>query len=190
MKTDPPPDRRKFAGDRDEIEYFYHKLLYWLYEREDRARARAFAERLARLLSKASPGHDAIFPEECWSLICETKEDLPGAIAHRENEVRLIRRLHEISRNTPHENLVLRQYGYDDLSDRLDLLATLYHDSGHLDKAIRTLHESQQLCEKHGVKFDGEDILQEYVAEKAKAQEDSDGKIGVRSVSAQARKLI
>jgi hypothetical protein len=150
MKTNPPPDRRKFADARDQIDYLYHKLLYWLFEREDRVRARAFAKRLGQLLSTSSPGHDAIFPEECWSLVFEAKEDLAGAIKHRENEVRLMKRLHEL-------------YGYDDLSDRLDLLAVLYHDSGHLDKAISTLHESRQLCEKHGIKFDGEVIIQEYL---------------------------
>ena len=39
MNTKPPPDRRKFADERDHIDYLYHKLLYWLYEREDRFRS-------------------------------------------------------------------------------------------------------------------------------------------------------
>jgi hypothetical protein len=166
MKTKPPPDRCKFADERDQIDYLYHKLLYWLYEREDKVHARAFAENLGQLLSNSSPGHDAILPEECWSLICEAKDDLAGAIDHRENEVRLIRRLHEVSRGTRQQDTVFRLYGYDDLSDRLDLLAELYHDNGDLDKAISTLRESKHLCENHGVAFDGEDLLQEYVKEK------------------------
>jgi hypothetical protein len=170
MKTEPPPDRRKFADARDQMEYLYHKLLYWLYEREDRARARAFAQRLAQILSKASPGHEAIFPEECWSLICEAREDLPGAIKHREHEIRLIKRLHAVSQTAPQQQDILRLYGHHDLSDRLDLLAVLCHDSGNLDKAISALHESRQLCAKHGVMFDGEDILQEYIEEKKNAQ--------------------
>ncbi len=173
MKTKPPPVRRKFASQRDEMEYLYHKLLYWLYERNDSARARAFGRRLARLLSKASPGHDAIFPEECRSLICEAKEDLPRAIEHRENEVRLIKRLHEISRNSCQKQDVFRLYGFDDLSDRLDLLAILYHDNGNLDKAIAVLHESKRLCETQGIKFDGDDILQEYLDDKRRSQENS-----------------
>jgi hypothetical protein len=166
MKTEHPPQRRKFSNGREEIDYLYHKLLYWLYEREDQARARYFADRLARLLPKVAPGHDAILPEECWSLICEAREDLSGAIQHRENEVHLIKRLHEISRNTPHEEDVLRLYGHDDLSDRLDLLATLYHDGGDLDKALNTLRESKELCKKHGIQFDGQDIQEEYLKEK------------------------
>jgi hypothetical protein len=160
------PGRRKFADARDQIDYLYHKLLYWLYERKESIRACAFAKRLGQVLSTSSPGHDAIFPEECWSLICEATEDLPGAIKHRENEVRLIKRLHALSRRTPHQDDALQLYGYDDLSDRLDLLAVLYRDSGDLDKAIRLLHESKQLCEKHGVKFDGDDIMHEYLEEK------------------------
>jgi hypothetical protein len=167
MKTEPPPDRRKFADARDEAEYLYHKLLYWLYEREDPARARAFAERLARLLSRVSPDHGAIFPEECWSLICEARGDLPGAIKHRENEIQLMKRLHKISRDSPQREEILRLHGYDDLSDRLDLLAVLYHDSGQLVRAIDTLQESKRLCALHGIAFDSEDLLQEYLEEKA-----------------------
>jgi hypothetical protein len=170
MKTKPPPDRRKFANAWDEVEYLYHKLLYWLYERAESARARAFAQRLGRLLSRVSPGHEAIFPEECRSLICEARGDLPGAIEHRENEIRLMKRLHEISRDTPQREEILRLHGYEDLSDRLDLLAVLYHESGQLDRAVETLRKSKRLSEQHGIAFDGADLLQEYLEEKSNAK--------------------
>jgi len=49
-------------------------------------------------------------------------------------------------------------------------VAVLYRDSGNLDNAIRALHESKQLCEKHGLKFDGEDILQECLEENKDSQ--------------------
>jgi tetratricopeptide (TPR) repeat protein len=173
MKAKPPPRRRKFANDWDEIGYLYDKVLYWLYEREDVGKARHYAERLERLLSKTDPAHEAIFGQECWSLVYESRGDFPKAIEHRENEIRLIRRLHEISHNTPPQDLVLKDYGYDDLSDRLDLLATLLHDSGCLNKAITILKESKQLCDAHGIKFDGEDILQEYLEEKRNSEEDA-----------------
>jgi hypothetical protein len=150
MKTKPPCDRRRFADARDEMEYLYHKLLYWLYERQDRARARTFADRLARLMASASLGHHAIFPEECWSLICETRSDLRGAIQHRANEIRLIKRLHESSGNTSQEEDVFRLYGYDDLSDRLDLRASLYHDSGDIDRAIVRGRTTQMAHRAHG----------------------------------------
>lgn len=171
MKTKPPPSRRKFAGYWDEIGHLYDKLLYWLYQRENARRALPFAERLARLLSKADPQHEAVFGEECRSLLYEAKGNLSKAIEYRENEIRLIRRLHHIARNTPSEP-GLDGYGYDDLSDRLDLLAVLYHNRGDLDKAIRTLQESKQLCEKHRVKFDAEDLLRDYLQEKYERDSD------------------
>ena len=171
MKDKPPPNRRKFAGEGDEINYLYDKLLYWLYRRADRRKARPYARRLERLLPRAFPGHDAIFGEECWSLVHETKGDLRRAIEHRENELRLIGRLYEISLDKPYEEAALKEYGYDDWSDRLDLLAVLYHDRGNLGKAITTLKKSKKLCEAHGTAFDGEDLLQEYVTEKRKSQQ-------------------
>ncbi len=178
MTVKPPPARRKFADARDEAEYLYHKLLYWLYEREDPARARAFAERLALLLTKACASAGAISPEECWSVICEARGDLPGAIGHRENEVQLMKRLHEISRNSPQREEILRLHGYDDLSDRLDLLAVLYHDNGQLDRAIETLQESKRLCAQHGMAFDSEDLLREYLEEKSSSDEGLTAKKG------------
>jgi hypothetical protein len=166
MKPDPPPNKRKFPAEWDEIGYLYDKLLYWLYQRADVGKARPFAERLERLLSRVASNHEAIFGEECWSLVYEAKRDYPKAIEHRENEIRLIRRLHNIAADAPHKELVLRDYGYGDLSDRLDLLATLYHDSGDSGKALTILHESRQVCENSGIKFDGEELLQEYLEEK------------------------
>jgi hypothetical protein len=194
MKTKPPPDRRKFAGLRDELDYLYNKLLYWLYEREDRQRARAFADRLAKLLTKKSPGHDAIFPEECWSLICEARQDLSGAVRHRENEIQLIKRLHEICRNDFQQDLIFRIYNYDALSDRLDLLAVLYHESGRLDQAINTLIESKQLCQEHGIRFDGADILKQIQHEslqaKLNSQWNSQREMARRSASSKFRQVI
>jgi hypothetical protein len=166
MKSKPPPVRRKFATEWEEIGYLYDKLLYWLYRRADEGRARPYADRLERILRKVDPGQEAIFGEECRSLAREAKKDFPGAIEHRENEIRLIQRLHKASRGMPYEKAMLDDYGHDDLSDRLDLLATLYHATGDLAKAIKLLKESKKLCARHGVPFDGEDLLQEYLEER------------------------
>lgn len=171
MKAKPPLKRRKFANDWDEIDYLYQKLLYWLYEREEIGKAAPYAERLARLLPAVDPVHETIFGEECWSLIYETRKDFLKAIEHRENEIRLMRRLHELSPRSANESLALEGRGHDDLSDRLDLLATLYHDSGNIDQAIFLLRESKHLCDVHGINFDGKDILDEYLAEKRASQE-------------------
>jgi hypothetical protein len=147
------------------MEYLYHKLLYWLYERADTTRARAFAERLARLLSNQHSDGEAIFPEECWSLICEARGDLAGAIRHRRKEIQLIKRLQEISQTGPQREAIFRLYGYGDLSERLDLLAVLYHESGQCDRAIEVLQESKRLSEEHGIAFESEDLLLEYLQE-------------------------
>jgi tetratricopeptide (TPR) repeat protein len=166
MKAKKPKARRKFAGPWDEIDFLYRKLLYWLYERESPGRARRYIGRLERLLSEADPNREAIIGEECRSLIHEAKGDLKKAIEYRENEIRSIRRLRKISRGKPHAETVLAGYGWGDLSDRLDLLATLYRASGDLDKALAVLEESEKLCSSHGIPFDGEDLLREYRKEK------------------------
>jgi hypothetical protein len=170
MKVKAPPDRRKFATTWDEIGYLYDKLLYWLYQRQKVERARPYAARLERLLPTADPHHEAIRGEECWSLVYETNGDRQKAIKHRQNEIRLIRRLHECARAAHNERVIRKAYGYDDLSDRLDLLAVLFHDSGDLERALRTLYESRQLCKQHGINFDGDDILKEYLAEQPQDQ--------------------
>jgi tetratricopeptide (TPR) repeat protein len=169
MASKPVPTRRKFGGEWDEILYLYDKLLFWLYDRQDHPRALRFCGRLARLLRKASPDHQAIRGEECWSLIWEARNDLGRAIEHRENEVRLVRKWLRLAADSPDRESLLQLCGPEDLSDRLDLLAILYHDFGNLDRAIHTLRQSEQLCTAHGIPFDGRDILQEYLAERKRA---------------------
>ena len=166
MKAKPPLKRRKFASGWDEIQYLYQKLLYWLYGREDAVKAAPYAERLARLLPVVDAAHDAIFGEECWSLIYETRSDISKAIEYRESEIRLMRRLHDLCRDSANDSLALQDRGFCDLSDRLDLLAVLYHASGNRDRAIALLRESKRLCEEHGIEFDGDDLLDEYSTEK------------------------
>ncbi len=98
-------------------------------------------------------------------MVHEGKGDLANAIKHRENEVRLIRRLHKLTRSTPSADYIFGQYSLSDLRDRLNLLAMLYHDQGHLDRALEALQESKKFCIQHGIPFDGEDLLQEYLQE-------------------------
>lgn len=166
MKTKTPPLRRRFAGAWDEIEYLYDKLLFWFHQRENPGKAVRYGERLSRLLSKADPKHEAILGEECWSLIHEARGDLTKAIEFRENEIRLMRRLHELVRDTPGEATAMEGRGHEDLSDRLDLLAALYHANGELDRAIGVLKESRAICARHGIRFDGGDLLADYLREK------------------------
>lgn len=163
MTPKAPPTRRKFTDAWDEIDYLYAKLLYWFYEREDRHEALRFGRRLEKLL-KTAP--ETIRAEECRSLLAELKGNLPAAIRHRDNEIRLIKRLLEASR--AHGGLeYVKRHGYDygDLSDRLDLAAMLYHEAGDVEQAIRLLEESRDLCREHGLTFDGNGLLREYCKE-------------------------
>ncbi|HTU88965.1 MAG TPA: hypothetical protein VMF69_02610 [Gemmataceae bacterium] len=167
MKTDIIRTQRKFHGAWDEIGYLRIKILDWFYGRGNRRRALPFCARMEALLEKTPDAHEAIFGEECWSLIREVQGDLAGAIAYREREIELIRRLHRITVNTPGRDFALQGYDYSDWSDRLDLLAILYHDAGNLLKAIQILKESRRLCQRRGIPFDGADVLREYLAEAA-----------------------
>jgi len=100
--------------------------------------------------------------------VSETKGDLKNAIRHRENEIRLIRRLHQLSQGTESEAYAFSQYDYEDLADRLYLLATLYHDSGDLDKAIATLEETKRLSEAQGLEFEWRDDVREWLKERGR----------------------
>lgn len=161
MKTKSPADRRKFAGPWDEINYLRDKLLYWLYNRQDHGRSRPFAVRLQKLLQSVDGDHESILGEECWSLVFESLRDAKKAIQYRENEIRLIRRLHEVTSGLESKRIALKEYGTGDLCDRLELLASLYAESNNVDKAVAALQESQRLCHEHRLKFDGQQLLRD-----------------------------
>jgi len=166
MATESIRTRRKFAGEWDEIKYLYDKLLFWLYERDDRRKSRPICDRLEPLLKKVAAKGEAILGEECWSLVYEVRREFGKAIQHRRREIELITRLLRGAERAPNRESIFRLCDYSDLSDRYDLLAILYHDAGDLDRAIETLRESKRLCKKHRIEFDAQDILDDYLAEK------------------------
>lgn len=165
MISQAPPTRRRFQSIWEEVRYLCNKAEYWLHIHRSPAKARPYARRLKRLLKRADPHGESILGQECRCLICEVEGDSAGAIRHREDEIRKIRRLHVV---TPKEqwDYACSGYDYDDLSDRLDLLALLYDGIGQTGRAIRILRESKALCAKHGIPFDGEDILQELLSDR------------------------
>jgi tetratricopeptide (TPR) repeat protein len=164
MRLKPPPTERKFAHPWKEIDYLYHKALYWWFEREDRRRAFLYAERLRPLLEREDARSEAILGAASRALIAELDGNLNDAIRHRIHEIELIRRLNEIG--GPPSIL----FGPDDIADRLDLLAILYWHSGELEKAEQTLEESRRLCEQHKIPFDGTDLLKDVRRDKALSQ--------------------
>jgi tetratricopeptide (TPR) repeat protein len=159
--------RRRYAHAWHEIEDLYHKILDAYYEHEDRSRALRYVPRLEELLRREAADHGAILGEECWALVSELRGDLRAAITFRRNAIRLIRKLWKTLPGSPEivRAALLDQYGPSDLADRYELLAILYHDAGQLKKAIQTLWQSRELCELHGIKFDGKDLLRDYLAE-------------------------
>ena len=167
-----PRNRPVAAGTADEIEILYVDLLRSFYEEEDRERAKAVARRLEAALADHPEYAVSIRAEEIRSLLAELRGDLVEAIRNRESEIRKILELHSLSRDKPSWEFVLRQYDYSDISDRLDLLATLYADQGDLDRAIATLYESKQFCESHRVLFDGQELLDEFEQKRRAAGED------------------
>lgn len=149
------------------ISRLYHQLSRSIDAHPSSARTTALANQLEAVLSELKEGTiGSIFAAECRSLVSEAKGDMQNAIRHREEEIRLIRRLHSISQGTPGEEIAFSQYGFDDLRDRLELLAVLYHDSGQLNKALVVLEEAKRLCLEHEFPFEAEDILKEYLEER------------------------
>ena len=99
--------------------------------------------------------------EEIRSLIAELREDFAEAARSREAKIRKILELHALTVNTPSWDYISKRYDYSDVSDRLDILATLYNKQGQIDPAISTLLESRAYFLSHQIPFDGEDILNE-----------------------------
>jgi hypothetical protein len=160
-------NHRRPKGGWPAIKWLYYEIVDAHYGQGDRRRAARLCDQLEPLLGQEDPAQEAILGQECRALIHEVRGDLAAAITHRENEIRLRKRLLQTIHDPPTEaeRVILKDYGPDDLSDRMDLLAMLYHDAGRLKKAIKTLWQSRELCELHGVRFDGKDLLRDYLAE-------------------------
>jgi hypothetical protein len=65
------------------------------------------------------------------------------------------------------DQYVSRKYDFDDVSDRLNLLAILYDEQGELERAIAVLMESKQYCASHNIPFDALDLLEELELDRA-----------------------
>jgi hypothetical protein len=157
----PPRNNRESACDGNGIESLYLQFLKQFYEKGDRRKTQDLAARVENALAASPDYAGSIREEEIRSLIAESRGDFAQAARSREAEIRKILQLHTLSVNTPGWEYVARQYGFSDVSDRLDLLAILYDELGDLDRAIATLHESKRYCESHGIPFDGRDLLDE-----------------------------
>jgi hypothetical protein len=152
----------KTAVFADDLEKLYVDLLHWFYQKGDRERAGKIATRLQAILADRPDVANSIRGEEIRAILAELRGDLIEASRSRESEIRKILELHSVANGKPGWEFVLRQYDYSDVSDRLDLLAILYAEQDDLERAVATLQESKQFCDSHQVKFDGQDLLDEY----------------------------
>ena len=148
----------RLAPERGQLELLYVKLVRAFYEENDRPRAEKVARRLEEVLAASPEDSRSIRGEEIRSLIAELRGDFAEAARSREAEIRNILELHTLTANTPHWKYASRQYGFSDVSDRLDLLAILYDAQGETDRAISVLLESKQYCLSHGIPFDAKDV--------------------------------
>jgi tetratricopeptide (TPR) repeat protein len=170
MTPKAPTSRKRFHGDWDEIKHLYDRIMFLFYECGRRKQALRYQERFGELLIECASDHEAVFGEECWSLLFELRGDLEKSIQHRENEIKLLERLLRITFDSEQ----LRKstgYDYSDLADRLELLAILCHDAGRLDQAIDSLKKSRRICLRHKLPFDGRGLWAEYLAEMKKTTE-------------------
>ncbi len=157
------------------IDTLYHELLRAFYEDEDHDRARTVASWLETILKKEPDVAGSIRGQEIRSIIAELEGNLDEAIRYRQSEIQQIQELHRVARDTPAWDYAFRQYDYNDLSDRLDLLAILYADQGDLKRAVDTLKESKQFCRAHDIDFDGQDLLEEYLQAEANPRQGIQG---------------
>ena len=148
-------------AEHGEVDLLCQELVRQFYEKANRPRAETIAARLQVELSMWPEFAESIRGEEISSVIAELHGDYATAIASREAEIRKILELHTLAMNTPSWAYVSRQYDFSDVSDRLDLLATLYDRRGDTQRALAILRESKSYCANHNIPFDGQDLLDE-----------------------------
>ena len=153
--------RPKSRSDAVAVETLYLRLLRQFYEEDNRERAEQTALQLEASLASSPEFARSIRGDEIRSLIAELRNDFAEAARCREAEIRKILELHSLAVNSPSWKYVARQYDFDDVSDRLDVLALLYDRLGDADRAVATLVESKHYCASHGIRFDGQALLDE-----------------------------
>ncbi len=154
------PNLRKVSSGWGEIEKQYSQVLSFFYEKNDHKGALRLAPRLRLLIALHDPQCNTILGAAARSVLAELDGDYWTAIRAREREIELLKQLH--GEGLPAEIAA----SPEDISDRLDLLAGLYWESGDLEKAEKTLLNSQHWCAQKGIKFDGKSMLQELRKEK------------------------
>jgi hypothetical protein len=95
----PPATVRSFASDWSELDYLCQKVRYWLYARGQRSTALRYQDRLQRVLEELPENDSAIIRQEGLALLSELTGNVCQAIAHRQQEIRLMEQLHREARS-------------------------------------------------------------------------------------------
>jgi hypothetical protein len=163
-KSIPPANRRKFRHAWDEAVYVYHKLAYWSHDRQDRSTTCRYAKRLEKLLRSLPDNMEAIVGAMGWAIICELKGDMENGIAHRE---RIVKAIHRAQARSPNDVFIaaLRPLYTAVVYGRL---AELYVETGRPRQAIRVLRRSKAFCEKYGIEFQCQNMLDRLLREQSR----------------------
>lgn len=153
----PPPSRRRFRHVWDELDYVVEKVVYWLYERRNAKAAARYHRRLNALVREIGNNRVAIVGNLARGLLAEMEGDVPGAIRHRERQLKALERYFaKHAEPQPHDELVL----YLEFSYALyGRLGELYADSGKLDRGIQAVERYKRLCEHCHVRFRDKAVL-------------------------------
>lgn len=160
MKFELPAAATKMPSGWLEVEKLYGRILTLFYEKNDRQGALRLAPKLRLLIALCDPGCTSILGAAARSVLSELEGDYWSAIHCREREIELLRKVQDASL-PPRVRATA-----EEISDRLDLLASLHWEAGDLDKAEKILLESERFCTQHAVKFDGRPMLKELRREK------------------------
>lgn len=112
-----------------ELSDLCQKARYWLYTRQDKAKAAPYADRLQDVLSELPANDLAIVRAEALALISELRGKTKEAIAHRQREIELMMRLQADAKSPSYDEStrthLLRGRGEADLQKRRSILVAL-----------------------------------------------------------------
>jgi hypothetical protein len=133
----PPRTQRTFANTWGELDYLCKKIRYWLYTRKQKAKAKRFLDSLARVLDELPENELAILRQEGLALLCELQGEIAQAILHRQQEIKLMQRLHRESRSPRYADgtkaYMLRGRDASALEERREILQKLLSANAHED---------------------------------------------------------
>jgi hypothetical protein len=128
------------------MDYLEFRAGYWMYQREQRARAKPFVERLRALLKRFGIPDDSLPAVSAKGLVADFDRDLDGEIRYKRAEIRLLFKL--LSHPAP-----VPGYDWSTVLSEMGLLATLLEENGQRAEALRIIEECRELARKHRLPY-------------------------------------